>query len=246
MEELSINLTWDLAGKDFIPGKYSPDHEIFINKNISFPASAAPDYGVNQSNLNLVEIEKKYELKLFLVDDDTLVPPNFEIEKLNNETELYSVDQQENVREKENLEKKPPPKKRRRQRSRSRNKEKSNNSSNNFENNKAKTSDKSQETDIVEETQKPQEQNRRRKSRSKKDISKRQADSSSLNKNNSERNIGNKTRSEKQKPSVQAKKPSSNVTKDKNNGSNVTIVGSSENNELEQKNRTGWWQKLIE
>ena len=52
MEELSINLTWHLAGKDFIPGKYSPDHEIFINKNISFPASAAPDYGGNQNNLN--------------------------------------------------------------------------------------------------------------------------------------------------------------------------------------------------
>ena len=203
-------------------------------------------YLLNQKRDTLVEIEKKYELKLFLVDDDTLVPPNFEIEKLNNETELYSGDKQENVREKENLEKKPPPKKRRRQRSRSRNKEKSNNSSNNFENNKAKTSDKSQETDIVEEAQKPQRQNRRRKSRSKKDISKRQVDSSSLNKNNSEKNIENKTRSEKQKPSVQAKKPSSNVTKDKNNESNVTIVGSSENNELEQKNRTGWWQKLIE
>ena len=52
MDELSINLTWDLAGKDFIPGKYSPDHEIFINKNISVPASAAPDYGGNQNNLN--------------------------------------------------------------------------------------------------------------------------------------------------------------------------------------------------
>ena len=189
---------------------------------------------------------KKYEVKIFLTDDDTLVPPNFQIEKLNNETELYSGDQQENVREKENLEKKPPPKKRRRQRSRSRNKEKSNNSSNNFENNKAKTSEKSQETDIVEEIQKPQGQNRRPKSRSKKNISKRQVDSSSLNKNNSEKNIENKTRSEKQKPSVQAKKPSSNVTKDKNNGSNVTIVGSTEINELEQKNRTGWWQKLIE
>ena len=42
------------------------------------------------------------------------------------------------------------------------------------------------------------------------------------------------------------KNPPQDVTKDKNNGSNVTIVGSSENNELEQKNRTGWWQKLIE
>ena len=40
-------------------------------------------YLLNQKRDALVEIEKKYELKLFLVDDDTLVPPNFEIEKLN-------------------------------------------------------------------------------------------------------------------------------------------------------------------
>ena len=39
-------------------------------------------YLLNQKRDALVEIEKKYELKLFLVDDDTLVPPNFEIEKL--------------------------------------------------------------------------------------------------------------------------------------------------------------------
>jgi len=203
-------------------------------------------YLLNHKRDTLVEIEKKYEVKIFLTDDDTLVPPNFQIEKLNNETELYSGDQQENVREKANLEKKPPTKKRRRQRSRSRNKEKSNNSSNNFENNKAKTSDKSQETDIVEETQKPQEQNRRRKSRSKTDISKKQIDSTSSNKNNSATNIKNKTTSQRQKPSVPSTHTPSEVTEDKNNGSNVTIVGSTENNELEQKNRTGWWQKLIE
>ena len=52
MEELSINLNWDLAGKDFEPGKYSPDHMIFVNDDISMPSSAAPDYGGNKNSLN--------------------------------------------------------------------------------------------------------------------------------------------------------------------------------------------------
>ena len=203
-------------------------------------------YLLNYKRDKLVEIEKKYELKIFLMDDDTLVPPNFQIEKLNNETEFYSDDQQENDREKANLEKKPPTKKRRRQRSRSRNKEKSNNGSNNAENNNGKISDKSQETDIGEEPPKPERINRRRKSKPKKNIAQKQTGSSSSGDNNSETNSENKIISEKQKPSEHAKKHSSVVTEDKNNGSNVTIVGSAENNELEQKNRTGWWQKLIE
>ena len=203
-------------------------------------------YLLNYKRDKLVEIEKKYELKIFLMDDDTLVPPNFQIEKLNNETEFYSDDQQENDREKANLEKKPPTKKRRRQRSRSRNKEKSNNGSNNAENNNGKISDKSQETDIGEEPPKPERINRRRKSKPKKNIAQKQTGSSSSGDNNSETNSENKIISEKQKPSEHVKKHSSVVTEDKNNGSNVTIVGSAENNELEQKNRTGWWQKLIE
>ena len=52
MEELSINLNWDLAGKDFEPGKFSPDHMIFVNDDISMPSSAAPDYGGNKNSLN--------------------------------------------------------------------------------------------------------------------------------------------------------------------------------------------------
>ena len=52
MEELSINLKWDLAGKNFEPGKYSPDHMIFVNDDISMPSSAAPDYGGNKNSLN--------------------------------------------------------------------------------------------------------------------------------------------------------------------------------------------------
>ena len=52
MEELSINLNWDLGGKDFEPGKYSPDHMIFVNDDISMPSSAAPDYGGNKNSLN--------------------------------------------------------------------------------------------------------------------------------------------------------------------------------------------------
>ena len=43
MDELSINLNWDLGGKDFEPGKYSPDHMIFVNDDISMRSSAAPD-----------------------------------------------------------------------------------------------------------------------------------------------------------------------------------------------------------
>jgi len=52
MDELSINLNWDLGGKDFEPGKYSPDHMIFVNDDISMPSSAAPDYGGNKNSLN--------------------------------------------------------------------------------------------------------------------------------------------------------------------------------------------------
>ena len=52
MDELSINLNWDLWGKDFEPGKYSPDHMIFVNDDISMPSSAAPDYGGNKNSLN--------------------------------------------------------------------------------------------------------------------------------------------------------------------------------------------------
>ena len=52
MDELSINLNWDLGGKDFEPGKYSPDHMIFVNDDISMPSSAAPDYGGNINSLN--------------------------------------------------------------------------------------------------------------------------------------------------------------------------------------------------
>jgi len=52
MSKLSINLKWDLSGKDFTPGSYSADHIIIINNNLSLPASSAPDYGGNQNNLN--------------------------------------------------------------------------------------------------------------------------------------------------------------------------------------------------
>jgi len=52
MEELTISLSWDLADKDFTPGKYSPDHIIFVNDDISMPSSAAPDYGGNKNSLN--------------------------------------------------------------------------------------------------------------------------------------------------------------------------------------------------
>ena len=67
-----------------------------------------------------------------------------------------------------------------------------------------------------------------------------------LDNNNSKVNSKNETISEKQKTSEKNKENLSEVAEDKNNGSKVTIVGSTENNELEQKNRTGWWQKLIE
>jgi len=52
MSELSIELNWDLSGKDFMPGSYSNDHIITINNNISLPASSAPNYGGNKNNLN--------------------------------------------------------------------------------------------------------------------------------------------------------------------------------------------------
>ena len=52
MSELSINLNWDLLGKDFIPGEYSPDHIIIINNEISIPSSSAPEYGGNKNKLN--------------------------------------------------------------------------------------------------------------------------------------------------------------------------------------------------
>ena len=52
MSNLSINLQWDLQGKQFIPGIYSADHTITVNDNISFPASSAPEYGGNKNNIN--------------------------------------------------------------------------------------------------------------------------------------------------------------------------------------------------
>ena len=52
MFELSIDLEWDLEGKEFMPGAYSSDHSIKINDDISFPASSAPEYGGNKDNLN--------------------------------------------------------------------------------------------------------------------------------------------------------------------------------------------------
>ena len=52
MEELSIDLYWDLSGKDFAPGIYSTDHIITINSEISIPSSSAPEYGGNKNNLN--------------------------------------------------------------------------------------------------------------------------------------------------------------------------------------------------
>ena len=52
MSELSINLNWDLSGKDFILGVYSADHIITINNEISIPSSSAPEYGGNKNKLN--------------------------------------------------------------------------------------------------------------------------------------------------------------------------------------------------
>ena len=52
MSELSINLNWDLSGKNFIPGAYSADHIITINNEISIPSSSASEYGGNKNKLN--------------------------------------------------------------------------------------------------------------------------------------------------------------------------------------------------
>ena len=39
MSELSIDLNWDLSGKDFVPEIYSNDHTITINNEISIPST---------------------------------------------------------------------------------------------------------------------------------------------------------------------------------------------------------------
>ena len=52
MKELSIDLNWNLSGKDFVPGVYSTDHIIIVNNEISIPSSSAPEYGGNKNNLN--------------------------------------------------------------------------------------------------------------------------------------------------------------------------------------------------
>jgi organic hydroperoxide reductase OsmC/OhrA len=52
MNELSINLKWELLDEDFRPGTYSVDHIITVNNDLSLPASSAPDYGGNKNNLN--------------------------------------------------------------------------------------------------------------------------------------------------------------------------------------------------
>lgn len=52
MNDLSINLKWDLESNKFTVGSYSVDHIITVNEYISFPASSAPAYGGNKNNLN--------------------------------------------------------------------------------------------------------------------------------------------------------------------------------------------------
>lgn len=52
MSDLSIDLFWDLNDKEFVPGKYSPDHTVKVNNDISLECSSAPEYGGNKKNLN--------------------------------------------------------------------------------------------------------------------------------------------------------------------------------------------------
>tara|TARA_B100000579_G_C22317071_1_gene614260 strand:+ start:84 stop:539 length:456 start_codon:yes stop_codon:yes gene_type:complete len=52
MNELSIELNWDIGDGELIYGKYHNDHTIKINDQILVEASSAPEYGGNKRNLN--------------------------------------------------------------------------------------------------------------------------------------------------------------------------------------------------
>ena len=52
MENLSIELHWDLGNKELSDGKYITDHKIKINDQIILKAGSAAEYGGNPNNLN--------------------------------------------------------------------------------------------------------------------------------------------------------------------------------------------------
>ena len=52
MNEISIELKWHIGDSEFTNGKYSTEHSIKINNQISLQADSAPEYGGNKKNLN--------------------------------------------------------------------------------------------------------------------------------------------------------------------------------------------------
>ena len=52
MENLSIELNWDLGNDELSYGKYKTDHKIKINDEIIINAGSASNYGGNPNNLN--------------------------------------------------------------------------------------------------------------------------------------------------------------------------------------------------
>ena len=52
MNNLTIELNWELGNNELAYGKYLTDHKIKINDQIILNVGAAPEYGGSQKNLN--------------------------------------------------------------------------------------------------------------------------------------------------------------------------------------------------
>ncbi len=52
MDDLTIELNWELGNYELAYGKYLTDHKIKINDEIIINGGSAPEYGGNQKNFN--------------------------------------------------------------------------------------------------------------------------------------------------------------------------------------------------
>jgi len=52
MNDLIIELNWELGNEEFVFGKYLTDHKIKINDQIVLNGGSTPEYGGDQNNLN--------------------------------------------------------------------------------------------------------------------------------------------------------------------------------------------------
>ena len=228
---------------------------------VSVPSEAAL-YMLNHKREALAEIESKYELKVIISENNTLIPPGFTIERLKSSPSSdQDVGNSANTGSKKiRVSSSDEPKKRRRRRSRRKSNEgtgadvdqSSLETSESTENKSSKNV--SPEQIGKEEQEKPR---RRRRVRRKKSIpnqssntmssdldSKKAAPSLEPDTRPSVADLNNATVS-KPMDKLGAGKESS-LSASAETDSSVTIVGSNDQVKNTDRNRRGWWQKLVE